>query len=234
MVSAAAGVVQAVTGFGSAILIMMVLPYFFDMLKAPALCSAITFGFTASMAWRFRREVKPQLVLFPALCYEAGSVIVLNLARNLALDAIGVAFGVFLIVLSLYFLLLSKTISITAGMGSAAVCGMISGACSGLFGIGGPLMAVYFLAATRTKEEYAGNLQFVFALTTAVNFGIRVYKGFYTLDLVPLTLWGMAGITLGKMAGLKILDRINIERMGKLIYLLVGLSGVMTLAEHLV
>ena len=62
---------------------------------------------------------------------------------------------------------------------------------------------------------------------------IRMQKGFYTLEFLPVTIIGIIGITVGKMLGVKILEKINVELMRKLVYALVGISGVMTLFEHL-
>lgn len=44
---------------------------------------------------------------------------------------------------------------------------------------------------------------------------------------------GILGVTLGRMGGIKVLGRININMMKKLVYGYVGLSGMMILAEHL-
>ena len=62
---------------------------------------------------------------------------------------------------------------------------------------------------------------------------VRMQKGFYTLEFLPVTIIGIIGITVGKMLGVKILEKINVELMRKLVYALVGISGVMTLFEHL-
>ena len=116
---------------------------------------------------------------------------------------------------------------------STAVCAMVSGMSSGLFGIGGPLMAVYYLSVTEEKKVYAANLQFLFALTSVINLTIRIQKGFYSLSFLPLTVLGILGITAGKWAGVRILERIDMKMMQRAVYALVGLSGLLTLAEHL-
>ena len=96
IIAAVSGVLQSVTGFGSAILLMVFLPNFFDMLQAPAIASSITFGLSSTMAWKFRKELNWKLVLLPAVCYEIGSIIVLNIAAGLDLHLLGLAFGIFL------------------------------------------------------------------------------------------------------------------------------------------
>jgi hypothetical protein len=227
--AAAAGMLQTITGFGSAILLMLVLPHFFTMLQAPALSSSITLALTVALAWKFRKHLDLRLLLLPVLLYEVSSVAALTVADRLNLELLSLAFGVFLVALSLYFLLLSSTFTVRPTPVSAAVCSLISGVCSGLFGIGGPLMAVYFLSATDTKESYVANVQCLFAVTTGINLLIRMQKGFYTLDLLPFTLLGMVGISLGKALGLRVLNRIPIEAMKKLVYGFVGVAGVLNL-----
>jgi uncharacterized membrane protein YfcA len=103
---------------------------------------------------------------------------------------------------------------------------------SGLFGIGGPLMAVYFVSVSRDKESYIANIQCLFAVTNVVNFLLRISKGIYTVDLIPITLLGFAGITLGKMLGLRLLERMELEGMKKWVYLFVGASGVLTVLQQ--
>ena len=233
LASAVAGVLQAVMGFGAAILLMMVLPYFFDMLQAPALASSVTLGACIALAWQFRAYIRPRLVILPAILYEIASITSLQIAGSLDMDILGVAFGVFLILIALYFLLPLPTVRVSGGVASTAVCAMVSGASSGLFGIGGPLMALYYLSVTDDKRTYAANLQFLFSLTASINLMIRIRKGFYSLSFLPLTLLGILGISAGKWLGVKILERIDMTLMQRAVYILVGISGVLTLAKHL-
>ena len=52
-----AGIIQSVTGFGAGIFLMLFIPYFFDMIAAPALSSAICLGLSVSLSWKFRRQM---------------------------------------------------------------------------------------------------------------------------------------------------------------------------------
>ena len=140
--------------------------------------------------------------------------------------------GVFLMLLAGYFFLFSERITLSGNRKTAAVCFALSGTTSGLFGIGGPLMALYFVATSKNKESYIANVQFVFAVTGIGNFLTRVVKGVYTVDLIPATLLGFLGILIGKAIGLKILDRLDLKRMKQCVYAFVGISGFITVAEH--
>lgn len=232
--SVMAGVIQSVTGFGSAVFLMLVVPYFYDMVAASAISSSIAMGLGITLAWRFRAHIQWKTVALPSVVYLVGSIGAIQVIRDIELDALGLAFGVFLILLAAWFLVFSQKLQFTANWRSACVCSAISGVTSGLFGIGGPLMAVYFVSASRGKESYIANIQFLFALTNVINFILRISKGIYTADLIPVTLLGFAGISAGKMLGLKILDRIDLEAMKKGVYLFVGLSGILNVAQRLI
>ena len=231
--SVMAGVIQSVTGFGSAVFLMLIVPCFYDMVAASAISSSIAMGLGITLAWKFRAHLQFRRVILPTVVYLVGSVGAIQLLGDIDLDALKLSFGIFLILLAAWFLVFSKKIRFTATPTSAVVCSAISGVTSGLFGIGGPLMAVYFVSASDGKESYIANLQFLFALTNVVNFITRISRGFYTLDLVPVTLLGFAGITLGKKFGLKILDRMDLEGMKKGVYAFVGLSGILNVIQQL-
>ena len=231
--TALAGLVQSVTGFGAGVVMLMVFPYYLDMLHAPALSTAIVVGSAASIAWKFRKQVNLRLVIPIAAVYLCLSISSITVAKRLNLDLLSMAFGVFLILLSAYYLCFSKSIALRPSLATTIVCGAVSGLCGGLFGVGGPLLSLYFLASSEDKKSYIANIQTVFFITNTTNTITRIFHGIYTLDLLPLTLLGLVGISIGNMCGLRILDRINIDRMKTIVYIFVGISGVLNVLEYL-
>ena len=101
----------------------------------------------------------------------------------------------------------------------------------GLFGIGGPPMVLYYLAAMDSKEEYLGTIQAFFCLTGFYTLAMRILKGYYTLDLALPTLIGIAGILLGMLAGNRLQARINGVMMRKLVYAFLGVTGAINLLK---
>ena len=233
LIAALGGIIHTITGFGSGIVMMLFLPSFLDMASAPALSSSINLFLSLILAFKFRKTIRIRLFLLPIIPYLMGSTMAIYALSGFDMRLVAISFGVFLIILSLYFTFVAKKMTVTPNWQTAVFCGAISGVTAGLFGIGGPLMAVYFVSASDGKESYIANLQFLFALTNVVNFFTRIYKGFYTFDLVPVTLLGFAGITLGKKLGLKILDRLDLESMKKGVYLFVGISGILNVIQQL-
>ena len=68
-------------------------------------------------------------------------------------------------------------------------------------------------------------------MTSVVNLITRIANGIYTLNLLPLTLVGLAGILVGKVIGLKILNRLEPDRIRRIVYAFVGISGVITVLK---
>ena len=224
-----AGIMQTVTGFGAAVFLMLLMPHFFNMITAPAVPSAITLGLSVTLAWKFRKHINLRVCLLPTLVYLLFSTTSIRFAKQLNLDHLSVAFNLFLIALSIYFFVFSERISFEANWKTAVVCAIISGITSGFFGIGGPLMAIYFISAIDDKKSYVGTLQFLFAFTNTVNLLMRIAGGIFTIDLLPAVILGIGGITVGKMAGLRILDKVHPGKIKKLVYAFVGISGVLSL-----
>lgn len=107
LASVMAGVIQSVTGFGSAVFLMLIVPLFYDMVAASAISSSIAMGLGITLAWRFRRHIQWKLCALPAAVYLVCSVTTINLIRGVDLDALTLAFGVFLVLLAAYFLVLA-------------------------------------------------------------------------------------------------------------------------------
>lgn len=226
-------IVQATTGFGSGIVQMIFFPLIFDLLQASALSSSICMGLTLSLVFRFRKYVSVKKAAIPCILYSIASIMIIWVSTSLDMHILVLFFGVFLVAVALFFFLGKGRVTIRATPLTSVVIPLFSGVTGGLFGIGGPLMAPYFLDATSSKEEYIGTLQAVFACTTIIGFFTRICRGIYTVSLVPITLVGFVGVFLGRFIGLKILDKVSTSLLSKLVYTVIGLSGVLTIINNL-
>jgi len=227
------GILQVVAGFGAGVVMMMALPHFYGMVVGSAISGAICVGMVVPLAWKFRRYFSVKIGLVPILTYLAVSTPLIMLVQKLNLDILNMAFGVFLVLISIYFLAFSHRIQIEANWKTGLICGGVSGVFAGLFGVGGPLVALYYVSATKSKEEFIANSQGLFAITFFMNTMMRFGQGIFTVDLIPVTLFGIAVITLGEQIGLRIIDRMNGDSIRKVVYIFVGLSGLLTIWQQL-
>ena len=149
------------------------------------------------------------------------------------LKVLGILFGAFQLLLCLYYLLIAKRIKGRSTTTAGLVCGFFSGITASLFGVGGPLLAVFLLGASRSKESYTANMQFVFLITNAIIFVNKLIKGLFTLQLLPITVAGAVGVLLGQWFGTKLTSRLDADRMKTIVYVFIGISGCVTILQHI-
>jgi len=227
-----AGMIQTITGFGAGILIMVVLSSHFDMLVSPAINTSICLSITLMLAWKNRKKIHPKLIAAPTVVYAVTSGSMIYVAEHIALDAIAIGFSLFLSVLSFYFLFFSNQIHLRPSVSTAVACSLFSGVFSGLFGVGGPVLGLYLIAITKSHEEYLGNIQFVFSVINIVNLLVRIGRGIYTVEYLPITVIGVCGILLGAKVGTRVYRKLNPAMLKKLVYIYVGTYGIVTLCQH--
>lgn len=228
-----AGVVQTVTGFGSIVVLMLVLPFFFDMIDAPALALVINQVFCIVLYLKYRRHIRWDVCLLPTILYSAASLVTIRLASRLNADTLVIALAILLIVLSVYFLAVARRIRLQPKPWVGDVCGVFSGASAGLFAIGGPPMALYFITACDTHLEYVACMQFLFAVTGAVSLIGRIAGGVLHPAILPCGAVGTVGILLGMWLGEKINGKLDADKARTVVYIFVGVSGVILLLQNI-
>ena len=222
------GIVQGVTGFGAGVLMMLVLANLFDLPQAAGLSGMIGLTLVSTMAFRYRSAIN-----WPCLSFLLGSTIAISLSKGLNQGLLKMAFSLFLIGLSAYFLWQKKELELKASLPVMLGVGLFSGLCDGFFSIGGPLMVILYLAMTSSVEEYLGSLQLSFALSGLYSFSLRFFSGIITAQLLPFALVGVVAIQLGLQIGNRIVDRIDAGFLRRLTYAFIGISGAITLVTTL-
>ena len=115
---------------------------------------------------------------------------VISLLDGMDLHLLTALFGGFLVLLAVYFLFFAKHVTVKPSLGAGLLCSAFSGCCAGAFTIGGPMMALYFVAVARDKEAYVADMQFLFVTTNAINLAMRAARGLYGTEYLPVTAVG--------------------------------------------
>jgi len=230
-----AGTIQTVTGFGGGIIMMLFFPLVMPMLKASALSTLITLYLTATLSWKLRRQADWSVMFLPLAVFLVSTTLALQLAMQMDTQRMTLLFGAFLMALSVYFIRFSDRIHLKASQKNGSICAALSGLCSGMFGISGPPMVVYYLSVLGDdKMRYLATTQVFFCLSSIYNTAMRVARGILTADMIPLFLFGLVGMAAGKRIGLYILSRIDAAAMKKAVYVFLAISGAITLVRGLV
>ena len=230
----AGGVIQPLTGFGAAVIMMVAASAFYDMTIAPTIVALICMAQSGTMTWMYRKHIDVKQIALPIGLYTVCSLVIINLLGNFDLHVLTALFGAFLIALAAYFLLFAKRVKLDQpGLAAGLVCSAFSGCCAGAFTIGGPMMALYFVAIARSKETYVGNMQFLFFTTNLVNFTMRTVRGYFSAALLPMAGLGMVCILLGLWIGTRLSRKMSGDVARQVVYIGVGVSGLVTLVQEL-
>lgn len=222
------GINQTVTGFGGALTQMIILPFFFSMKSSASVSNILSFPIGAVLAVRYRKSISFRKVLLPLLVFFPVNLLCTRLAANLDLDGLKAVFGLFLFGLAIYYRFFSDGISTTASPLSGILCGAVAGITGAFFSASGPALVLYFLAVTSCKEEFLGTINFMFVFTELYSSVSKVALGFLSPSLVPAVAAGLLFAVAGSLLGLGIQERLKPGLMRRLIYVMLGVSGLVT------
>lgn len=231
--SAAAGMIQMVTGFGAVVVLMAVLPFFFGIVDAPTLALSINMLYTVALLWKYRKHVDLKVALLPTVVYCVVAVIVLRMMGDMDLRALAIAFAILLMVLAVYFMVFARRIKVRPSVPLGLACSTVAGVTGGLFGVGGPPVVLYFLAAAKDRETYMGSLQFLFVMTSIVTLSMRFGSGMFREELLPYVAAGIMGIMGGMWLGDRICRKLNADVIRVATYIFVGVSGLALLLQQI-
>lgn len=227
------GFVQTVSGFGCGIVIMLFLPYFMPILQASGLSVLVCVILNVLLVVKYRKSVNMKLVLAPAGISFLVSTICIYCSTRIDLSSMKMIFSLFLIALAIYFIFFSEKIQLKSNPQTVIICASLAGAANGLFGIGGPPMALYFLTVTKEKEEYIGTTQTYFLLTSIYTTVVRIMGGILDKKVLLLAVPGVLAILLGEWIGVQVVDIISHKKMKQLIYVSLAAAGVITFLQCL-
>ena len=213
---------------------MLVLPLLMPLIEASTISNSITLFLCTSLAWQYRKTINFKLIMFPLIIFYIVSGIILRWVPYMNSSILEPYFGLFLMGLSIYFLVYSERIKIKANRFTASICASLSGIVSAFFGVAGPPMVIYFLYATSTKEEYQGTIQFYFFLTCLYTFIMRIYNGLVNQSMIIPIIVGIIIIAVGQFIGNKLVKQLDGIRMKKIIYCFLAFSGASIILKSVI
>lgn len=227
-----AGIIQGVAGFGSAVVLMAFLPAAFGVTHATGIVSPVCLVLDFVIFWRYRRRARPALIVPASVGYLAVSSVVILLVKSVDQTSMKLALGVFLVGLSVYLLFFQGDGTFRPQGAVAFVAA--SGLTEGLFGFGGPLMALYYLARTASNEEYLGTIQGFFTINSVYITLFRAANGITTLGDAPVVALAVAGVIVGSAVAGRVVARLDRTAISRLAYAFIGMTGLVNAAAALV
>lgn len=181
------------------------------------------------MLLTYIKKIKWRNVLLPAVPYIVICSAAISLSRSFDQALMKKVFGGFLILLAVYYLFFNRKDKTDFSILRTLIYIAVSAVCDALFGIGGPLMVLYFLNVTGSKEEYLGSAAAFFFLNGVYNTLFRLFSGILTLQQIPYIFAGIAAILTGVTVSHRLVDRMDDAFLRKVTYIMIGLIGAFNL-----
>ena len=235
LVMTGAFAVRSAAGFGAVLVAIPVLAFIMPLTTAVAATTVLTAITSVHHVGRNWRHVAwPHFVKISAFTV-IGLALGFYCLHLLNEDTLKRCLGIFLILYSVYALATAKAPPVFPTRwqsGLAACTGVFGGFFGALFGGGiGPIYVIYFNVLRMRKEVFRATMSTVVLLTGAARIGGYASFGLYEKTTAILIAVGLPMVILGSWLGDRLANRLDPEKFGALIGVLILLSGVALLVK---
>jgi uncharacterized membrane protein YfcA len=217
-------IVGTMAGFGSSTIYLPFASYLVDFKTALVLVAIFHLFGNITRITFFRHGLDKNVLLLFGIPSFVLSIIGATLVGDLSQTILKFILGIFLIALSITFLLRPK-LAFPVNTKSLILGGGISGFIVGLIGTGGALRATFLTGLKMDKEKYIATAAVIALGTDATRIPSYISAGFLSEQyyyLIPI-LFGTA--IAGSYVGRKIVDKINQEKFKKMVLIAITLAS---------
>jgi uncharacterized membrane protein YfcA len=217
--------VGTMAGFGSSTIYLPLASYLLEFKTALVLVAIFHFFGNMSRIAFFRHALDKKVLLLFGIPSFVLSLIGASLVGDLPQTFLKFILGIFLISISIMFLLRPK-LAFPTNTNSLVLGGGISGFIVGLIGTGGTLRAAFLTGLKMDKEKYIATAAVIALGTDATRIPSYVSAGFLLEQyyyLVPIL---FATAVAGSYVGRKIVTRIDQDKFKRLVLIAVILASI--------
>jgi uncharacterized membrane protein YfcA len=247
----AASLIHGSAGFGFSVIAIPLLSFILPVRMTVAITVFFILGYTFLIAFRFRKLIPWRMILIPLIVSVFGRAFGVFLLMNLDTAIIRLVWGVVLVLLSVYFVSISRKTRIESSsvrttqveptlveptlagptLFGGIIAGLLSGIFGGMFNTGGPPLVVYFYSAFPDNRRYSAALQVTFFLGALASLVVHLAYGNITFQVLRFVGVGMTGVLLGTFVGVQILERLARKHLSILVYSLMALMGIIQIVK---
>jgi uncharacterized membrane protein YfcA len=227
-----AEIIGTVGGFGSSVFFVPFANIFFDFHTVLGITAIFHLSSNLSKIYLFRKGLDKKLILQIGIPSVIFVIIGGFLSKFFESNVLEIALGIFLIGLSLLFLIKDKLV-IPPKVKQTFIGGALSGFSAGLIGTGGAIRGITMAAFNLEKSVFVATSAAIDMMIDLSRTVVYFENGYITKDIliyIPfLFVIGFVGSWLGQ----KILNRISQEYFKKIALLLILLIGLFSLYQSI-
>lgn len=227
-----AEIIGTVGGFGSSVFFVPIAGFFVDFHSVLGITAMFHVASNLTKVGVFRKGIDWKIVIWLGIPAVTFAVLGSYLGKYFKVYALEIGLGIFLILLSLFFLKYSK-IRFNPSPGNAFIGGAGSGIAAGLLGTGGAIRGLSLASFGLSKDSFVATSAIIdLAIDTGRTFAY--YDNGYIhkddLYLIPfLLVIGIAGTLIGK----KILNKISQDQFRLITLSLILIIGIVSLSRSI-
>ena len=223
--------VQGLSGFGSGLIAIPLIAFFFPLKLIVPIFALLGYTGTLYQSYCLRREARWPDIL-PLIPFTfLGIAIAVWLLVNIRAEVLTLALGVFVVLYAMYSLL-----PVQGKTGSrywAIPAGIFGGMIGALFSTGGPFYVVYFKLRQLPKGAFRATIATTFLIDGGARIAGYAVSGLYTTQVLLLVVILLPVIFLGLWIGHRLHVKINQQQFNLGISILLVLSGGMLVYKSL-
>lgn len=221
-------IIHAISGFGFGVFAMSVFPFFMPSYTMGLVLSGMM-GITITTYYSLSqfRKVNWKYIIVPFVSSVIVGFLTMRYLKGFSDNFLGRVLGLFLILLSVYFLVFEKLITVRMNIRNGIIAGSAAGFIDTMFSMGGTPLALYLSSTAASKEAYLANLSctiLLMSLGTLVN---RVIAGMITVEILKYYVFGLIFVVIGMTIGGKIFKTFSPSVLRKAVYIFIAITGVL-------
>lgn len=229
----AAALVQSTSGFGFGIVFMAIVPLFLPYSMSTVLSVFTCLFLQITIIIRLRKHIQWQLVIIPSIVAVIASNLGVKVMVDLPEKMMALILGIFLWILALYMIFIAPHIHLKKNIVTEVGAGALSGFMTGMFAIGGPPMVAYYDSLFEDKLAYQSTIQVYFFVNSIGTLIANIMSGNLTTALIPNMMVSVTAVIVGTMIGVRILDKISMQTVRRLAYIVMLMAGTYQLCRGL-
>lgn len=216
--------VQAITGFGSALVAMPLLTSLLGIQTAAPLFAVVGFALDLTLLWRFRAALNLQAIRRLVLSSLVGIPLGVIFLRQQDPRLVTALLGVILVGYALYALITPRLLELRRPAWGY-LFGLLGGILGGAYNTSGPPVVVFATCRRWPPAEFRGNLQAYFIVNSAIVMVTHAVSGNLTPVVWRGLAWAIPGLAAGLLVGLAANPLVHPQRFRQLVLLLLLALG---------
>jgi len=217
--------IHSAMGFGYSLFAMAVMPMFLPVATSSAIVNCALLFMCLQITFQLRKSINWKLALPPTIFALAGKPLGVMMLVYLPDATLKRILGLFLVILAIYFFS-NKNYRIKPSFITGAIFGFLAGILGGLFNLAGTVTAIYFYNCCDDKCEYSASMNLTFVPPAVMGLIMHYHYGLLTPTVMKSAIFNVIAIVMSTYAGIAVFKKINRQKLGKIIYLYVAVSGM--------